>query len=223
MKVILISHTPNPEHVVASAASQCYNAGFAGDTFDCVSPKADARIIANVIGMGHTSVLEHASFNFAIEGISRACSHQLVRFRVASFSQQSQRYCFLGEDFEYVTPSSIAGNIPMEQAYGSFMQAAGELYAELVAQGVPAEDARFVLPNACCTNIYLTMNARELWHMFNLRCCIHAQWEIRELANRMLVMVKQVAPILFDKAGPNCARGFCTEGKRSCNPQLVRT
>lgn len=175
-------------------------------------------MIRKVIEMGHESVLEHASFTFAVEGISRACSHQLVRFRVASFSQQSQRYCFLGDNFRYVTPATI----PEDGRYEQLMETIGELYAAYVAEGVPAEDARFILPNACETNIVITMNCRELLHVFALRCCVHAQWEIRAMAEEMLRLVKEIAPSVFEKAGPNCVRGFCTEGPRSCRPELVR-
>jgi thymidylate synthase (FAD) len=216
-----MEHTPNPEKVVARAAKQCYSAGFVGDDFvenavhDCTG--ADIKRIRDVFANGHLSCFEHASFTFAIEGISRACSHQLVRFRVASFSQQSQRYCQLGENFAYVIPPSIQNNPEAKKLFVRTMLELSKTYEILIANGIPAEDARFVAPNATETNIVMTMNARELLHAFSLRCCTHAQWEIRDMFNTMLPMCKEAAPLLFENAGAPCdVKGTCPEGTRSC-------
>ena len=175
---------------------------------------------------GHISVLEHCALTFAIEGISRACSHQLVRHRLASYSQQSQRYVNM-DGFEYVTPKSIrAEDYDMvmveyeaeeecaEFAFFDIMRRISALYKELIKNGVPEEDARYILPNACCTNIVVTMNARELRHFLGLRLCSRAQWEIRELAERMLELLKEECPVLFEDVGPQCEQlGYCPEEK----------
>ena len=166
MHVEIVKHTPDPERVVALAARQCYSAGFVMD--GCSTPAQDAALLRRVIGSGHLSVLEHAVFTFAIRGVSRSLSHQLVRFRVASFSQQSQRYTSVGD--EYVVPDTIT-NSQYGAAYHYAIKLAYETYEGMVKAGVPKEDARYVLPNACPTNLIRTMNARELLHAFNLRCC----------------------------------------------------
>ena len=177
------------------------------------------RSLEMATASGHTSVLEHWSATFAIEGISRACSHQLVRHRMASYSQQSQRYVRM-DGFEYVVPKSIRENPIAYDDYMTVMRDLKEWYEVFVSKeegyGIPEEDARYILPNACCTNLVVTMNGRELLHFFNLRCCTRAQWEIRELAERMLELVKEVAPVIFETAGPSCVKlGRCPE-KRSC-------
>ncbi len=177
---------------------------------------------------GHLSVLEHVVATFAVEGISRACSHQLVRHRLASYSQQSQRFVDM-EDLGYVTPESIAENkkkslridgtpvmMTMQEVYDDLMEEIGLVYRMLTASGVPEEDARYVLPNACATNIMITMNARELRHMAEERMCSRAQWEIRELVSEMVRLAKEKAPVLIEDAGPKCIRlGYCPE-ERSC-------
>jgi thymidylate synthase (FAD) len=166
--------------------------------------------------LGHTSVVEHTCFTFAISGVSRSLTHQLVRHRIASYSQQSQRYVNLSNP-QYVVPPTIAGNSEMSAEYRATMELIWRQYNALLQLGIPAEDARYVLPNATCTNILVTMNARELLHFFELRCCLHAQWEIRELADAMLDEVKQVAPTIFAHAGASCeARGVCPEKKTDC-------
>jgi len=226
MKVQLLEYTPNPDSVVAAAARQCYSGGFVGDTYhpyfldiDATSKdynEIDRKMIEKIMCLGHLSVLEHAAFTFAIEGISRTCSHQLVRFRVASFSQQSQRYCFLGKEFKKVVPPLIASSIWSDR-FDDLMAEIGQFYADMVDDGIPAEDARFVLPNACETNIVMTMNARELHHMFDLRCCTMAQWEIRDLANEILRILQDKEIYLFNNAGPTCVtKGICGEGPRCC-------
>ena len=162
--------------------------------------------------------LPHVSFTFAVEGISRACSHQLVRHRVASYSQQSQRFVEVKAlDKHVVVPSTISNS---EKAYATFWRLLDETqkaYKDLVDFNVPIEDARFVLPNSTETNLLVTMDGQELLHFFGLRCCNRAQWEIQLLADGMLREVLQVAPELFRKAGPYCyQRGRCEEGRFSC-------
>ncbi len=173
--------------------------------------------------MGHASVLEHVVLTFGVEGISRAASHQLVRHRIASYSQQSQRY--VSADFGYVTPGTIGeaegrkgkkGSAALAALYHDHMEKSSALYAKLLAGGIPPEDARFVLPNASETKILVTMNARELHHFFALRLCRRAQWEIREAAMRMFDLAVAQAPLLFEKAGPGCVRGKCPEGEFTC-------
>ena len=213
----MIGHTPYPQGVASVASGTCVN-----ETIPSlweVDPKAFKYAVAS----GHESVLEHCTFTFAIEGISRACSHQLVRHRMASYSQQSQRYVKM-DGFEYVVPESIKradacvfrSEMTTLDAYSDVMLLLSELYKSLLDAGIPEEDARYILPNACKTNIVTTMNARELRHFFNLRCCNRAQWEIRELADRMLELCKETCPILFEDAGASCVKGYCPEGKKSC-------
>ena len=180
------------------------------------------KALDHALASGHESVLEHWSATFAIEGISRACSHQLVRHRLASYSQQSQRYVNM-EGFEYVIPESISrrrdGDLDPYfylQEYEHLMKEISKLYKGMVDAGIPEEDARYVLPNACCTNIVVTMNARELRHFLELRLCNRAQKEIRELAQRMLECLKDECPELFEDVGPQCKqKGYCGE-ERSC-------
>jgi thymidylate synthase (FAD) len=172
------------------------------------------KILSHVIQLGHTSVVEHANFTFAISGVSRALTHQLVRHRIASYSQQSQRYVNLREP-TYVTPPSIEKK--MGDAYDKMMRIIWNEYNKLLDMGVPAEDARYILPNATTSNIIVTMNARSLLNFFELRCCLHAQWEIRMLANKMLAEVKKVAPTLFKNAGPACkTRKECPDKREDC-------
>jgi len=217
MKVTLLQHTPDPERTVALAARLCYSAASIGELHDRLSGSDIAAFLEKIMSLGHQSVLEHVSFTFGIEGISRACSHQLVRHRLASYSQQSQRYVtFKGDDFPLVVPDSIAGIPGREEIFSSAMQACAEAYRQLVADGVPAEDARFVLPNAAETKIIVTMNGRELLHFFALRCCERAQWEIRAMAIEMLKLVKPLAPTVFSAAGPGCVGDGCPEGTMTC-------
>jgi thymidylate synthase (FAD) len=165
---------------------------------------------------GHTSVVEHTSFTFTISDVSRSLTHQLVRHRIASYAQQSQRYVNLKEP-NYVIPPTIEKNAEMKNAYKETMDIIWKQYNKLLDMGIPAEDSRYVLPNATCTNIVVTMNARSLLNFFELRCCLHAQWEIRKLANEMLKEVKKVAPTIFKNAGPSCkTKGICMENDRKC-------
>ena len=215
MRVQLLSHTPDPEQVAAAAARLCYSSA---DISQLMERSRDdhAALLAKILDLGHFSVLEHASFTFGIEGISRACSHQLVRHRLASYSQQSQRYVAVQERFSAVVPPTIAENSQLAGRFEQFLDDCHALYGELMAAGVPAEDARFVLPNAAATKLVMTMNARELRHFFALRCCRRAQWEIRAMATAMLRVCKPVAPLLFAGAGPGCLAGACPEGKMTC-------
>ncbi len=203
MNVRIISMQTSPEDTVAHAAMTCY-----GKT-----PKTDYDVknaIRKCRESGHLSVFEHASFTFEIKGVSRALSHQLVRHRLASYSQKSQRY--VDEDgFGYVVPESIRKDEDLFVTYNMVMNNTRYYYRKLVDLGVPKEDARYILPNACTTQLVMTMNARELLHFFRLRCCNRAQWEIRELANKMLKLCKDSAPVLFEKAGAPCEYGECPE------------
>ena len=217
MKVELISYTPHPDAVCNVAAGTCVS-----EDIPVMEMSVNRfRALKGALASGHESVAEHASFTFAIEGVSRALTHQLVRHRLASFSQQSQRYVKVtGENNElglnYITPYSI-WDIGMDYEYDELMDSIESFYDKMIAHGIPEEDARYILPNACCTNIVVTMNARELRHFFALRCCTRAQWEIRELADKMLELCKEVAPTLFNNAGASCvATGKCPEGKKSC-------
>lgn len=215
MLVQLLTHTPNPEQVVAAAARLCYSDASIERLLE-QAPEQAAKLLRKILDLGHFSVLEHVAFTFGIEGISRACSHQLVRHRIASFSQQSQRYVSHTEPFAAVVPPSIAGQPELAQRFDAFLAETHRLYRELLDAGVPAEDARFVLPNAAATKLVFTMNARELHHFFALRCCRRAQWEIRLMAREMLKLARQAAPLLFVDAGPGCLRGPCPEGAMTC-------
>jgi len=215
MRVQLLTHTPEPERACAAAARLCYSAAdidqlLARDAGD------QAALLQKILKLGHFSVLEHASFTFGIEGISRACSHQLVRHRIASFSQQSQRYVSSDQGFPAVVPESISGRPELCELFNDFLAEAGRVYARLLDAGVPAEDARFVLPNAAETKLVMTMNARELHHFFHLRCCRRAQWEIRAMAKEMLRLARQAAPVIFATAGPGCLHAACPEGPMTC-------
>lgn len=217
MNVTLLQHTPDPETTVALAARLCYSPVGIGELRERISAGDVGAFLDKIMSLGHHSVLEHVSFTFGIEGISRACSHQLVRHRVASYSQQSQRYVtFTGDGFPQVVPASIAASPRRTELFERAMDACASAYRSLVDDGVPPEDARFVLPNAAETKIMVTMNARELLHFFELRCCERAQWEIRAVACDMLKLVKALAPVIFRDAGPGCLAGPCPEGKMTC-------
>lgn len=211
MKVELQNHTPEPDKTAAHAALTCYSEDIP-DMEDMTDEKI-REILEKIKESGHHSVIEHASFTFAIHGISRTTTHQLVRHRLASYSQQSQRYVDI-EDFDPVVPETISENEEAREIFDEMMDDVKEAYESLKdIDDVPLEDARYVLPNATKSNIIVTMNARELWHFFTLRCCKRAQWEIRELSNRMLDKVKDVAPIIFEEAGAPCIRGPCPESE----------
>jgi len=215
MNVKLIGFTPNPEKLPAMAAKLTHSKT-KPEELDKSSDKELNAILEQVMNLGHTSVIEHAYFTFAISDVSRSLTHQLVRHRIASYAQQSQRYVDFKEPC-YVTPPKITKNKKMKKAYDKTMNNIWTEYNKLLDMDIPAEDARFVLPNAACTNIIVTMNARSLLNFFELRCCQHAQWEIRQLANKMLEQVKKAAPTIFKKAGPACkSKKICPENKKDC-------
>ena len=219
MKVNLIKYTQEPEKTVAVAARLCYSPVGVDDLMNELSDESVEKLVRFVIKSGHLSTTEHINFTFAIEGVSRALTHQLVRHRIASYNQQSQRYVKFMDNFEYVLPPSIEKDEDSRKKFEGMISDIHNLYKELLASGIEAEDARYILPNASETKIIVTMDGRELLHFFTVRCCNRAQWEIRELATKMLKLVKKVAPLVFEKAGPNCLRGSCQEGKFKCeNP-----
>lgn len=238
-KVTLIAHTPDPEKVIATAAKLCYSASSIGELYDGLTPAKSAQFVERLMNMGHESPIEHVSFTFGIEGISRACSHQLVRHRIASYSQQSQRYVKM-DDFNYIVPPAVE-EAGLEAEYDAIIAQLADSYnrlqkalsdkltAQYMAKGVVEqkarakadklanEDARFILPNACETKIVVTMNARSLYNFFAHRCCNRAQWEIRDVAEQMYKLVYALAPTLFSHAGPSCVvTGKCPEGAMTC-------
>jgi len=239
MQVKLLAYTPDPESTVACAAKLCYARADIGTVQQGLTPEKTAAFLDMLTEIGHESPIEHASFTFGIEGVSRSLLAQITRHRLASYSVQSQRYVKEGV-FEFVLPPEIEA---VPEAKAEFLQAMEEdaahyqrladilqekHYKAFLAQGEEPgaakkkaekkaiEDARFVLPNACTTKMICTMNARSLLNFFTHRCCNRAQWEIRALATEMLKEVRAVAPHIFEKAGPPCLRGGCPEGKMSC-------
>jgi len=231
MKVTLIAHTPNPEAVVAAAAKVCYSSLYLDEIVAKTLADDNDQYLDMLSDLGHQSPIEHASFTFAIEGVSRSLLAQLTRHRIASYSVRSQRYVS-EKNFGYVTPPTISDDDDTSAVYEEAMSDSLYAYHKLVdrltdlhvkhgmdksaARKKAQEDARFVLPNACETQLVVTMNARSLYNFFRLRCCNRAQWEIRELANEMLRLCQSVAPHLFANAGPACKTGPCSEGKMSC-------
>ena len=240
MQVTLITHTPEPEKVVAAAAKLCYSDAHISDLLDGLTEEKTVRFLKMLTDLGHASPIEHASFTFGIEGVSRSLLAQITRHRIASFSVQSQRYVRL-DDFRYVIPPEIERIPEAKAAFIASMNEDAARYldlvqkledahtAEYVAAGMTEkaarakaskqanEDARFVLPNACETKLVMTMNTRSLQNFFALRCCNRAQWEIRALAKEMWKLVYPVAPELFRNAGPRCLAGPCPEGKMCCS------
>ncbi|MEF8874505.1 MAG: FAD-dependent thymidylate synthase [Candidatus Thermoplasmatota archaeon] len=211
MKVELINHTLEPDRSAAHAALTCYSEDVPEK--EEMTEEQIEEILAKIRESGHHSVIEHASFTFAIHHVSRSLTHQLVRHRLASYSQQSQRYVDI-EDFDPVVPDSIKEDDEARELFHGLMEDIQEAYIELKEkEDIPLEDARYVLPNATRSNIIVTMNARELWHFFSLRCCKRAQWEIRDMANRMLELSKEKAPLIFKGAGAPCVRGPCPESE----------
>ena len=214
MKVKLLRFTADSELLCGAAASTSIKSGKPSEIFEKMDAETAKHKIRQVTGYGHASVIEHASFTFSVEDVSRAMTHQLVRHRVASYTQQSQRYVTYDTIEKYVTPPSIVRNAEAKKVFDETLEEISEAYHELLKMTIPKEDARFILPNAAKTNIMVTMNARELRHFFNLRCCARAQWEIREVATEMLKQAKKAAPALFENSGPSCVElGYCPEGK----------
>ena len=226
MKVKLLRHTADAELLCGTAALTTIKSGRPSQILEKIDHATAKEKIRKVTGYGHASVIEHASFTFSIEDVSRAMTHQLVRHRIASYTQQSQRYVTYDTVEKYVTPPSIAKNDEAKKAFEETLEDISETYQKLLKSGIPKEDARFILPNAAKTNIIVTMNARELRHFFNLRCCARAQWEIREVAVEMFKQAKKAAPALFENCGPTCVElGFCPEGKMKpieCNVTEVK-
>ena len=221
LKVILLRHTLSPEETIALSAKLCYSKSTIEDLKEKISQKDQSAFIEKLMGMGHESVLEHVTFSFGIEGVSRVLLAQLTRHRIASFSVQSQRYVSYENGFGFIMPDSIAalGEVAVQQ-YREQMNTIESWYVEWqkkLGKGEKSnEDARFVLPNACETRLVVTMNVRELRHFFSLRMCNRAQWEIRNMAEEMFRICFETAPALFMDAGPACIRGKCPEGEKSC-------
>jgi thymidylate synthase (FAD) len=229
LKVTLLKHTPEPENLVAAAARLCYSADDIDTIVDKMQSNETENFVEKLLNMGHMSPIEHICFTFGIEGVSRSLLAQLTRHRIASFSVKSQRYVSEMYDdttFSYIIPPKIKelGDeqvrvfkeqmVQMQKWYNYWVEVLGTKKNKKAL-----EDARFVLPNAAETKIILTMNARELYHFFNLRCCNRAQWEIRDLAWEMLKIAKKISPTIFKEAGPQCIKGSCSEGKMSCGKQ----
>lgn len=230
MKVKILAHTPNPENLVASSGRLCYSSMDIEGLFDKYTDEQNEKMIENLVSIGHESPIEHISFTFGVEGVSRAMANQLVRHRVASYSQQSQRYVKL-DQFEYIIPPEIDKDNRLKKAYIRSMEYSQWVYESLVEELIEngrtekeaIEDARYIFPNACETKIVFTMNARTLLNFFRLRTCNRAQWEIRALADEMLVQVKKIAPSVFSRAGASCFYSKCSEGKMYCgNPRTVK-
>ena len=239
LKVKLVAYTQEPEKLVAASAKLCYSQLSADEIMDDLSEENVEKFLGMLMELGHQSPIEHCSFSFAVEGVSRTLTHQLVRHRIASYSQRSQRYVTEGQ-FQYIIPPAINDNEKARKLYIEAMENDQKVYDEIAntlksqyieeyikegmsekkahsnAEKRAIEDARYVLPNACETKIMITMNARTLIHFFNVRCCTRAQWEIREMAELMLNEVRAVAPSIFKKAGPSCVAGPCPEGKMTC-------
>lgn len=220
LKVELIKYTENPENVIALAAKLCYSDSGIADLKQGIDTKDVSGFIKKLISLNHLSTMEHASFTFGIEGVSRALLAQITRHRIASFSVKSQRYV-KAKKFNYIIPPAIKEL--GEDAVKEFERQMDVMHGfyngwlDKLEEGEKGnEDARFILPNATETKFLLTMNARELLHFFELRCCNRAQWEICQLAWKMLELVNKVAPNIFSMAGPSCAFKSCSEGKMSC-------
>lgn len=225
MHVELLYNTPDPERAIATAARLCYAPVGAAELMETMSEERVRSVLSTIMGSGHFSTLEHASYTFAVDGVSRALTHQLVRHRIASFNQQSQRYVKFAEDIPVVKPESIAADAHANALFDEAIAKAQDAYRALLGIGVPAEDARYLLPNAVESKIVITMNVRELLHFFELRCCNRAQWEIRDMAHRMLELARPTAPFIFLDAGAPCVHGTCPEGKMTCGspyPRAVR-
>ncbi len=239
MKVKIIAHTPDPDKIIAAAAKLCYSAVGTDEIMEGLTPEKTEKFIDMLSSLGHESPVEHVTFTFAIEGVSRSLLAQLTRHRIASYSVQSQRYVGK-ENFEYIIPPEIDAIPEARELFVKAMENDRETYRELnriltekhTADNIKAgmdekkaasaaskkanEDSRYVLSNACDTKIVMTFNVRSLYNFFSLRCCSRAQWEIRELACKMLSLVKEVSPTLFKNAGPSCVSGACSEGSFSC-------
>ena len=215
LNVCMLAHTPDPVVTTALAGRLCYSDSDILSLQEGVRGRAP-QFVEKLASLGHLSPFEHVSFTFGVEGVSRALLAQITRHRIASFSVQSQRYVKQNGGNHLVPPSIAALGPESVARFEAQMDTIWGFYSEWLEAGIPAEDARFVLPNAAETRMVFTMNARELMHFFSLRCCNRAQWEIRALAWAMLGMCLREAPALFAKSGPSCIAGACPEGKMSC-------
>ena len=226
MQVKLLFHTPDPERSIAAAARLCYAKVGAAQLMEQMADDEIKRILKIIMGSGHLAALEHASYTFAIDGVSRAMTHQLVRHRLASYNQQSQRYVDYADEPEFIIPPKVrAAGADAQDAYIQHCKESFDSYRDLIDRGVHKEDARYLLPNAIETKIVVTMNMRELLHFFALRCCRRAQWEIRDVADTMLELVRPTAAYIFVDAGAACIRSFCPEGQMTCGkpfPKVLR-
>jgi thymidylate synthase (FAD) len=221
LRVILLSHSPDPERAVATAARNCYSPRDIETIDENWSAEDVSKMVSRVRDAGHLSTFEHTMFTFGVSGVSRALTHQLVRHRHMSYEQKSQRYIKVKGQFEFITPPSIEARPEIKAKYDVLMGQIAEFYEAALAAGTPPEDARFALPNAAETQIVITANARALLDFFTLRTCNNAQWEIRELAFAMLRLVKKVAPTLFIRAGATCVRGYCNEPNGPDCPRYI--
>ena len=245
MNVELLQYNPDCEKVIAAAAKLCYSSSGIDGILDGLDEDKTRSFLDRLVSLGHESPIEHVTFTFGIEGVSRSLTHQLVRHRLASYSQKSQRYVTEGQ-FEFITPPEIEAVPEAKELFFKAMADDMEYYnkitdilynkhfAQMTSEGMDEkkaksaaekkaiEDARYVLPNACETKIIATFNARSLVNFFHHRCCERAQWEIRDMACRMLALVKEAAPTLFKLAGPSCLSGKCPEGAMSCGKMLEK-
>lgn len=221
MTLLLLRHTPEPDRLVALAARRCYSARAADDIEGHLTDAEIERLLGFLRQRNHLSPFEHADFTFSADGVSRALSHQLVRHRIASYSQESQRYVNYMKvpTLPYIVPPSVAKNEEAQKIFDQAMHHTLEAYRAMVNAGVAPEDARYIFPNAIETKLVFTMNARSLFNFFEQRCCIKAQWEIRQLAFDMLKAVRQVAPQIFKNAGAPCqfiTMPYCRENDAEC-------
>ncbi len=239
MEVKLLRYTQEGEKLIASAAKLCYSRSGISDIEENADDEKTESFLSHLVDLNHESPIEHVSFTFGVEGVSRTLTHQLVRHRIASYSQQSQRYVKL-EQFDYIIPPAIENNKRAKDLFLKAMEEDQKYYNEIVeilqkeyyekyidentsekqalskSEKQAIEDARYLFPNACETKIVFTMNARTLMNFFRLRTCNRAQWEIRDMAILMLEKVKAVYPTLFKSAGPGCVNGPCPEGVMTC-------
>lgn len=236
MKVTLITNTPEPEKVIAASAKLCYSNSNIETLLDNLSEET-CKDFLDKLPQSHQSPFEHVTFTFGIEGVSRTFLAQITRHRIASYSVQSQRYVNLKNNFEYITPPEIESDEECLKLYNetiarekwTYNTISNKLKEKYIANGMSEskaekkaiEDARFVLPNACETKMIVTMNIRSLYNFFTLRCCNNAQWEIRNVANEMLKICKEISPTLFKNAGASCVRGKCPEGNKSCGKPII--
>lgn len=221
MTLLLLRHTPDPDRLVALAARRCYSSRAADDIEEHLTQEEIERLLGFLRQRNHLSPFEHADFTFSADGISRALSHQLVRHRIASYSQESQRYVNYMKTpaLPYIRPPSLASHPEAQKIFDDAVHHTLEAYRAMVNAGVAPEDARYIFPNAIETKLVFTLNARSLFNFFEQRCCIKAQWEIRQLAFDMLKAVRRVAPLIFKNAGAPCQfaeKPYCRENDEKC-------